>query len=78
MDEETVVLNVTVRWGFGGVVLFTLLPPAMDDISGVVSEVDAIVVREMIAVVSQEPDNLEKTKGYHKQRQQLWPCHGVE
>lgn len=45
-EEETVVLNVTVRCGFGGAVLFTLLPPAMDDISGVVSE-DAIVVREL-------------------------------
>lgn len=45
-EEETVVLNVTVRCGFGGAVLFALLPLAMDDISGVVS-VDAIVVREL-------------------------------
>ena len=39
-------LNVTVRCGFGGIVLFVLLPPDMDDISGVVSvELDAIVIR---------------------------------
>jgi hypothetical protein len=44
-EEETVVLNVTVRCGFGGVALFALLPPDMDDINGVVSELDAIVVR---------------------------------
>lgn len=44
-EEETVVLNVTVRCGFGGVALFVLLPPDIDDISGVVSELDAIVVR---------------------------------
>jgi hypothetical protein len=42
------VLNVTVRCGFGGAALFALLLPlAMDDISGVVSELDAIVVREL-------------------------------
>jgi hypothetical protein len=47
-EEETVVLNVTVRCGFGGAALFALLLPlAMDDISGVVSELDAIVVREL-------------------------------
>jgi hypothetical protein len=40
------VLNVTVRCGLVGVVLFVLLPPDMDDISGVVSvELDAIVIR---------------------------------
>lgn len=45
-EEETVVLNVTVRCGLAGVVLFALLPPDIDDISGVVSvELDAIVVR---------------------------------
>lgn len=37
-------MNVTVRCGFGGVALFVLLPPDRDDISGVVSELDAIVV----------------------------------
>lgn len=46
-DDETVVLNVTVRCGFGGVTLFALPPPDSDDISGVVSELDAIVAREM-------------------------------
>lgn len=47
MEEETVVLKVTVRCGFGGVVLVALLLlllPDIDDISGVVSvELDAIV-----------------------------------
>lgn len=52
VEEETVVLKVTVRFGATGAVLFVLLPPDMDDINGVVSvEPDAIAILWLLVLL---------------------------
>lgn len=65
-------MNVTVRCGLGGVVLFALLPPDRDDISGVVSvELDAIVVRGLnlsgVVIIGQF-EACAIHQGYHRRK----------
>lgn len=63
-------MNVTVRCGFAGAVLFVLLLPDMDDISGVVSvELDAIVIRGLRIQRCRDKRanrSVRYTRGYHR------------